>query len=199
MSNVIDFCPPLENFYTPGCYTQNDSLSPSFTMRLQKNLSICEIIPFSSDNKNFLLELKNVLGLVVPDTNYAHIAGTRTILCPRKNLLFVITEGEARNVLTGRLQYKLKEDVAVFDKSAAYAVLRIDGYQFYDIFKNIIQTVDKLVEKNNYCTIISIDSYKVVLHRQDEATHFIYTPRSIAPNFYKRIARICYQYGIKLI
>lgn len=197
--NDIAFQSPLDNFYTAGNYALKSDVAPAYTIRIIKDLSISKIMPFNGCDEPFKHFMKSTLGLVAPQPNSAYIAGTRTILSPEDNQYFVTTEGEARGILAGRLQYALSEYAGIFEKSAAYSVMRIDGYHFYNILQTMICEPEKLKQENHYVTFLKIDTDQIILHQKSEDVTYLFLPRKIAPECYRRIARSCLEFGVKLI
>lgn len=194
----IAFFQPLDNFFTTGNYTASPDTPPSYIIRCIRDLSIAEVIPYEKDGKEFLGRLRSVLGLIAPQPNGAYIAGTRTIICPTTNRYIISTEGEARDVLAGRLQYALEGYAGVFEKSASYAVLRIDGYNFYSLLEGITPFPEVLKAQDSYSTFLSFDEDEIILHRKSKDVTFLYLPRSVAPECYRHIARSCLKYGVRL-
>ena len=190
---------PLDGFFTAGLYKNTHQHQPKFTIRSMRDLSIVELILFDDNHHEFTHRLRSILGLIRPDINRAYVAGTRIILRPQDKHHIITTEGEARGVLAGRLDYGLRAFAGVFEKSATFAVLRIDGYDFYEHLEILTANPHILLTENDYCTILNIDDTEVILHRRSEDVHFMYLPRSSAPECYRRLARSCLEYGVKLI
>ena len=193
------FAHPLDGFFTAGNYCSDAKKNPDFIIRSLKELSIVVLKPYDAQDIQFAHCLKSVLGLVVPDAKRAYVAGTRTIISPEDNHYLVTTEGEARDVLAGRLNYALGDYAGVFEYSAAYAVLRIDGYHFYDILKSMTACPEHLMRYDNYCSFIDFDDCQIIVHQKSEDVMFLYLPRAFAPDIYRNIARSCLKFGVRLI
>ena len=77
--------------------------------------------------------------------------------------------------------------------------MRIDGYHFYNILQTMISDPTKLISKQHYATYLNIDMDQIILHQKSEDVTYLFLPRRIAPECYRRIARSCFEFGVKLI
>ncbi|MEM6602887.1 MAG: hypothetical protein AAF621_02450 [Pseudomonadota bacterium] len=198
MNDILQYH-PLDDVFTPGLYVPKKDALPAYTIRAIRDLSVVEIIPFGVCHQEVIECLKTALGLIAPASNSAYIAGTRTILSPSGQGYIVTTEGEARQVLSRRLEHALRDYAGIYEESAAYAVLRIDGFHFYAILSELIDSPALLDTTLNFTTYLTIDDHKIILHRKSDDVHFLYLPRSVAPEIYIRIARSCLKAGVRLI
>jgi heterotetrameric sarcosine oxidase gamma subunit len=189
---------PLDGFIEAGHYGGNPHHAAAFTIRVLKDLSLVMVSAYAQNHDSFAERIRSVLGLVVPDPAGSYIAGTRVMISPEENKYFITTEGEARDVLSGRLTYALQEHGAVFEQSAAYVVLRVDGYHFEHILLSLTKNPDILALPVGKCQTMFCDDVDIILHRTHQDTHFLYIPRHFSMAIYRLIVEYCLPFGVRL-
>ena len=102
-------------------------------------------------------------------------------------------------MLYNRLAFAVKEIGAAFEMSDAFAILRLEGERAEEALAYLSPESKILPEAVYGVKHARADGCDIMICRTGPSRCDLFIPRSVSAEFYRKLARICLPYGVRLL